>query len=423
VLAVALTTWWHLTHWAFGDFIMVHCSLVSFLAGKNPYDASTYVLPVESRFAYPPLALLIHLPFGFLSLEVAQTVHYVANLALIPVLSALTLRLAGIEVTLARTLGHATLVLLSRPGHANVVMGQTAALLVISIYIALLFARRRPWLAGLALAVTTFKPTFAIPLALLMLVRRDVVPAVVGMALGGIASVASLLVIAGRVGGVMPLLNVLAENYHVFRNRLDNLAFTGPYRLDAVALVGRLVGRPLGTPVELGITLGVLALGAWCVHRLARSEDPAARRLSASVICVTVLTCAYHQGYDGLILALPITALATTRWAPADPAAATARWVLLGLLAIPVANHLATYTPLSYFQPGGAWWTALTSLNGAALLSALLVYTAVTSAMTAASPVRIGPGSFRIAQASDASGTAGRGSDPSPGSPSGPALD
>jgi hypothetical protein len=400
LLVVAGTTWWHLSHWAFVDFVNVlYCPMRSFLEGKNPYDASTYLKLVETRLVYSPLVLLLHLPLGFLSLETAQAVHYAVNVALTPVLSVLALRLAAVHVTTARTFAHAALVLLSLPGHGNLVQGQTVTVLVIATYVSLLFARRRPWLSGLALAVTTFKPTFAVPLALLMLVRRDIVPVVVGLTLAGLASAASFFVIAERAGGLAPLISLLAENYRIFADRPDVAAFSSPYRLDAIALVGRLLGGPLGIAAEVAITLGVIGLGAFGVARLARSDSPAARRLSESLICVTVLTCTHHQRYDGLILALPLTTLAIAPWVSLGPVAAGVRWLLLGLLAVPAVNHLASFTPLHLLHITGGWWVVVTCLNGAALVTALLTYVIVAVRPPTDSTgrrARIGPGSSRV---------------------------
>ena len=167
--------------------------------------------------------------------------------------------------------------------------------------------------------------------------------------------------------------------FRSFADRPDAAVFSSPYRLDAIALVGRLLGRPLGITTEVAITLGVIVLGAWGVARLARSDGLASRRLSESLICVTVLACAYHQGYDGLILALPLTTLAIAPWVSLGPVAAGVRWMLLGLLAVPAVNHLASFTPLRLLHITGGWWVVVTSLNGAALVTALLTYVIVAA--------------------------------------------
>jgi hypothetical protein len=58
----------------------------------------------------------------------------------------------------------------SRPGQWNLLLGQPALELTLPTYAALYNARRAPGLSGLALAISMYKPTFGIPLAVLTLV-------------------------------------------------------------------------------------------------------------------------------------------------------------------------------------------------------------------------------------------------------------
>src|SRR6185295_2450313 len=124
--------------------------------------------PVNSPFPpYLPASLLFHLPFGLLSFPVAEWVHYALTVALMPVLALLALRLAGLVETPARIFAVAALLLASRPGHWNLILGQPTVTLVVGVYVALLLAPRWPVWAGVGLAVSTLKPTFGLPLAVL----------------------------------------------------------------------------------------------------------------------------------------------------------------------------------------------------------------------------------------------------------------
>ena len=104
-------------------------------------------------------------------------------------------------MTIAATLGLTALLLLSRPGHMNLLLGQVTAQVVIGAYVALRWARTRPLLAGMGLALATLKPTYGVPLALLMLFGRgDLGAVVVGVALSGALCLVALVAARARGG-------------------------------------------------------------------------------------------------------------------------------------------------------------------------------------------------------------------------------
>ncbi|MFQ5666145.1 MAG: glycosyltransferase family 87 protein [Candidatus Binatia bacterium] len=370
----------HDAHWALQDFRdAVYYPVVSLLAGHNPYDAAAYTrtYPVRSSFPlYSPLTLLIHLPFGLLPYRTAEAVYYALTLVLTVVLARLTLNACGLASTPARVLGLAALLLISRPGQMNLLGGQTTVAVVIGAYAALHLARTRPWLAGLGLALSTLKPTFGLPLTVLLLARRDIRPVRIGWTIGGILAGGVVAVLVHNAGGVEPFLASLGVNSSAFLVNPANQTTSSISRLDALALLGRLLGRTPALAVQLAVGLGILGLGAFVVHRLAdNGRDERAQHLSAAVVCLTVLTCTYHQAYDLLLLAWPVTALAAGRWKPRPRERGMWRWTLLALLAFPAGNYLTSATVIDTIGITGIWWTAVASLNGAALLAALSVCT------------------------------------------------
>jgi hypothetical protein len=369
--------------WGLADFRdNLYYPVVSFLEGQNPYDRDTYMrsYPVVNGFPlYLPLTILVYLPFGLLPLDVAQVIHYALTLGLTLVLAAVTLRLCGLEQRMTPVFGLATLMLLSRPGHWNLVLGNCAVPAVLGLYVALLYGRERPWLAGLGLALSTFKPTFGLPAAILMLARRETRAVVIGLGVSGVLSTGIAGVIVYQAGGIGEFIHSIQANYTAWQTVPVVSAASNAFRVDVVALVGRFLGRPPTAPEAILLTVAVLAVGALVVRHLTTlGKSAAVRRLSTSVICLSVLTCTYHQAYDMLLLAMPLTALVMGSWPPPVPQSPAVRRLLLLLLGLPAANYLASGTAMGALGITGGTRLAITSFNGMALLIALFVYVAVS---------------------------------------------
>src|SRR5262245_47341907 len=116
--------------WSLVDFrTAVYFPVVCFVTGCNPYDATEFVsrFPVKPFGLYSPLTLVLHLPFALLPLHVAEWLYVGAALLLTVVAAGLALRFATRVVPPRQALIAAALLLLSRPGHSNVVLGQSAA--------------------------------------------------------------------------------------------------------------------------------------------------------------------------------------------------------------------------------------------------------------------------------------------------------
>ena len=348
---------------------------VSLLDGHNPYNEADYVrrYPVGDDFPlYSPISLAVHLPFALLGIRAAEALFYLLNVALTLVLAALSFRLAGAQATAARVFALGALVMLSRPGHMNLFTGQCTVYVVIGVYVALRFARSRPWLAAGGLALSYLKPTYGVPLALLMLCRRDVRAVLLGTGVGGLVSAAMLPFLVRAAGGVGPLLDSLLKNYLTFGGKpsVDSI-----YRIDAVWFFGHLLGSSPEGGADVGITLGILWLGGLAVWLLAQRSHDASRVVSSSLICVTILTCVYHQAYDALILTFPLVAVVGWRGAPAISRLGPAmRAILVCLFAVPALNYLVSDGGMRLLVGRDPWWFVVTSLNGGAVLAAFLLY-------------------------------------------------
>src|SRR4029453_8153253 len=133
-----------------------------------------------------------HLPFGLLPHGEAAWAYFATTLVLTVVLAGLAIAGAGAPVTAAAVLALAAACLVSRAGQMNLLLGQVTAQVVIASYVALRWARSRPLLAGLGLALATLKPTYGVPLAALMLLGRGDVRATVA----GVVAATALCAVA-----------------------------------------------------------------------------------------------------------------------------------------------------------------------------------------------------------------------------------
>src|SRR5262249_18666321 len=138
--------------WGLADFRdNAYYPVVALRHGDNPYDAATYTrrYPVRNAFPpYAPLMLALHAPLVMLSLERAELVYWLITVSLALPLVGLALAACGARQDATVFAVVAAAVLLSRPGHWNVLLGQSAILLVVATFGALHWLRARPGLSG-----------------------------------------------------------------------------------------------------------------------------------------------------------------------------------------------------------------------------------------------------------------------------------
>ena len=368
-----------------------YCGLVDFrdqayypvralLDGNNPYDAEHFMrtYPAVKVFApYSPVLLVLFLPFGLLPLEQAQLAYFLFNLGLVLVLARLALRLSGWPATAAQVFGAATLILVSRPGEWNALLGQFAVLGCVATYVALVYGETRPWLAGIGLAASLFKPTFGVPVVLLMLARRDRRAVVIGVGIATLVSLAVTAVLVQASGGLVPFARALATGYAAWRAESGDPLHT-VYRVDAAALVARLLGRSPGMAVEMGISIALLGCGCVLLRRVTAAASGERRSaLAASMGALIVLTAVYHLLYDLLLLVLPIAWVARRMLRRGRMDRSIVYGLILALLSFPMMNYLASERAATLLGTGSLLWQVGTASNACAPLLGLMLWAVV----------------------------------------------
>ncbi len=374
-------------HYGLQDFRdNVYYPPVAYLDGRNPWDWNDYRTryPVARPFPpYTPIFVGLHMPLAALPYDAAEAAFFAVNAALLVAVAIVALRGAGVKVTGARALAIATLLVLSRPGHQTLFLGQVAPLMTLATGLALVHASARPTLASVGLLLACAKPTYGVPLALLLLARGDDRVALHGGALA--AGVGGALAIApARVaGGWLALLESARSGLaYMAANDASFGESTSVIRIDIASLVGRALGRPPSAFVSALITVSVLGLAALAVRRLRSVEPSGPRPLSAGVVVLALLLSLYHQAYDALLLVLPALALGAAifprgaRIASEPLCRIPSAWKLavLACLLVPAANYFSSSTLIRQLQPGHFAWLAVTGANGIATTAAFAMW-------------------------------------------------
>jgi Glycosyltransferase family 87 len=359
---------------AMNDFqTTVYYPVKAFAEGVNPYDSAEYLArypaPQLLRL-YPPAMLILFRPFAALSLETAARLQAALTIILSGLLAVVSLRLAAIRSRPAAVLLVWALILFSRPGQWNLLLGQITLLVVLGTYGALAASRRSALLAGLGLALSLLKPNFGLPLAALMLARGQVSGVAVGATIAGILNVFPLPRLAELSGGMMKFITLFISGAQQYAQSSGPRGELTVYRVDAGGLLGQWLPTPLGWLGSLLVAGVVLGLVVWALRRRGRPSasaevlDPAA----AGLLCCAILLSLYHIGYDMLLLAWPFVGIVSRL--RRSPGRASSRHLLqIGLLTLLAVNYASSYSVIDAVHAHGALLGLLTSLNGTALVA------------------------------------------------------
>ena len=365
----------------------IYYPVVALRDGVNPYNVDAYYrnYPVGQEFPlYTPIHLLIHAPLLLFSFSTARAISFGWNLALVLGLAATALRLAGIRLRTAAVFGLGTLILLSDPGKFDLRSGQPALMIVIAVYLAWRTSGSPgttdtatpdstvPLVIGaIALAVVWSKPTYAIPLTVLLLVRNRVRVAALGTALGFTLSALVLPSLVDAAGGMNRLVHSWQDSARV-TSRSGQSKLGSGLRIDVANTFVRITRlHPSETVGALGGLL-LLAAGAWLVWQL-RRRDPQGDReeLVVALGCLLILTSTYHVPYDYLLLVGPMVML--TRRGPSHAIAwpRHVRTTVTLLLLVPLVDPLGWSPINAVLGKSGFQWMLGTTMMSTYVLIAL----------------------------------------------------
>jgi len=353
--------------WAMTDFYSAAYNPVhAVLEGQTPYDRDSTFPP------YAPLQLVVHLPFALLSPQAAATTYFLFTIGLTLALAVLALRLARVEIKPERVLALTAAVLLSRPGHWTLLLGQVSILLSVLTYLTFFYERSKPAVAKWALCGLLLKPTYGVPVALLLWAWGRKKLSALGLGLAMLLNLPLVILFAAREGGIGPLLNAALGGYRGWQEISDVNPATSNTRTDAVSLISRIVGAPLSTVQQILLSLAILTLAALVLNLLSKRSDDTARNLAVSIICLTTSLVGFHRGYDLVLLTAPFVMVLRPGSRPQVPS-----WIRAGivlLFSVLALNWIATESVLARWQLNRPVWLGVTSLSGLCLLILFLTY-------------------------------------------------
>ena len=365
----------------------------AFAKGVNPYgqDVVKHFPMARSAPPYSPVVFMIYQPVTWLALPAADIVFFSLNV----------IALAGFAwciVTTIRKLVKSssncllnwfgddalasvwafTAIMLSRPGHITLFTGYFTAQLVIGVFIALHYARSKPLLAGVGMLLASGKPTYIIPLTILMLFRRDFKATVIGLLLCAVVATAGIgwLAVDSDVASVV---EGIKQGQAAFDDDPTEDPINTWTRLDAMGVVSKIAGlKPSGAQYLAGMLALLIPIGyfIWQIRQkeILGGEDETFQP-TAIIACLALLISIYHHSYDALLIlpfwiALPLGGRSLFPW--------LSGWrihVAFALLTVPVINYVATlrFRELLVIDNQSAIWNAITAANGICLLAALIL--------------------------------------------------
>lgn len=358
--------------WAMVDFrATVYYPVIAFLNGDNPYNYEHFRTryPVQDPFPpHPPAILLVSLPFGLMSYAHAAVAFYLYTIAMTLLVALLAVRMTNPRGTAALVLTVASVMILSRPGHMNLLLGQNTLLFVIGFYLAIYCARTSPCWSAIGVSLACLKPTFGIPLVVLMLAQRQFRAVFLAVGIAAFMNLPPFAVLICDSGGLAPFLRSLGSSFEAFERDPHVNPLTSPLLLNASGVASRLIGRPLGAAGEAFILLVVLGVATIALRVLVKQYGRESRALATAVVALATLIAVYHLPYDLLLLTLPCVAFLGRRL-PAVFYAPGLYWSLVALFAVLAFNYIATFSGVAALGLSGLPLRLVTEVNPLALLA------------------------------------------------------
>ncbi len=346
----------------------------AFLQGVNPYSERfvekypvTRPLPLLS-----PWTLLLHAPLALLPVQVAELIFFLINVGLC--IAVAWFATQWMPLGEARTrwfLIACVLVVGSRSGHTTLFTGYATAELVVGTFVALTYAVNKPWLSAVGVCIASCKPTYAIPLFLLMVARGDHIAAWRGVLLsviGAMLAVGRLLLVSSPGQFIEAFIHGqsqhMADEYELPVNtwtRVDVLSW--------IAKWCRIAPSELVHLVVMVFLLLLPALALWHIRRLTR--DQSAAGLSSGVIAVSILATIYHHVYDAMLV-FPVVIGLFANHPDLARGKKLMRWTIAGLMLFVTWNYLGSELAIRRLHITGDTLLLVASTGPIALTAAWL---------------------------------------------------
>ena len=366
------------------DFYTVYTYSKAFGDGVNPYSSEVmehpdYIVP-RNAAPFSPFAFLIYLPLTLLSLKFASVTFFVINWILFGVLALCCISMSRIKFDWVLWIWVFGFLVFSRPGHMTLFTGYFTVMLAIGTVVALHFSKSRPLLSGAGFLFAAVKPTYAIPLTLLMLARRDFKATMIGVFLTTVFAIGCFAWLSSHsdFGSVISGIQSGQEAFHNDKTEEPINTWT---RIDTAAIVAKVMHRVPSSVEYLVVMLVLLVIPCLAIWRASIQEverngvEKGAGSLTAVIVVLALLVTIYHHSYDCLITSVAMVSLLLQG---SQLKTSIPRFASIGigvLLMVPMGNYASTRAfrdKLGFDQLDSAWQFTTMS-NGICLAFALLV--------------------------------------------------
>lgn len=294
--------------------------------------------------AYSPFIVALHIPLTFLPLQAAEVVYFAAILGMMLAVAWLVLREADREAARYLVVPLLTFMVFSRGGHSTLITGYFTMELVLGVVVAFRYADSRPWLSALGVLFASGKPTYAIPLGIVMLARGNYRALFMGIVLAVVGALVPLLFLAEQHGWEK-IIEAVQTGQEDHLDDTTEFPINTWTRIDIAAIVCKWLGA---NPRELVLLVAMLPLIAWPamqLRRLQRDGDRSGATTPSGAVCVlAMLTSLYHHAYDALTVVGPVVGLMIGRHAGYRNFGVFARIALAALLSAPLWNYTSSET-------------------------------------------------------------------------------
>ncbi|MGN6136072.1 MAG: glycosyltransferase family 87 protein [Aureliella sp.] len=352
----------------------IYFPALAFVEGVSPYGERfadlypvTRPLPLMS-----PLVLVLHAPLAAMPVRAAEIVYFAINSLLMAALAWMCV--AWLPPGTRRTLwwlASLLLIVASRSGHTTLFTGYLTTEMVCGTLLALACAARRPWLSAVGVALTSCKPTYAIPLFLLMIARGDHRAAWRGLGL----SIVGAGLGAGRLLLAATPAQLWADIQHGQAAHMSDsyeLPVNTWTRIDLLAVIAKWLEWAPSEAIHLVVMVLLLPLPALALWQLKRARaDERAAGLSSSLIAVSIVATLYHHVYDALLVFPAIFGLWLSE-PSTQRGSRNLRVVIAGLLLFVTWNYAGSDLAVRVTGVSGLPLKLLTSTGPIALAAAWL---------------------------------------------------
>lgn len=372
---------------------------LAWLKGENPYSqayADSY--PVMRQIPlFSPLLFLTHAPLAILPLHISEVLYFAIMLGCIFGCAWLFYR-ALVESDLPGESQKNTryrwwilglfsfLILCSRASQTTLLSGYFTLELSLATLLIFYFSDKSPWVASFALAYSSIKPTFAIPLGLMLLALGRFNIAFRGTLLAILAAGVGIFWMAIHVEhdgasasanlseNIHSVVDVMLNSQEVHRDQNWSKPAVSWTRIDALALFAKWSRTEPDDLIHLAIMMIMLVPVCYLLWQARRTDD--AHRLTGFVTGFAILSTIvslYKNAYDAIPLLAPVLGSVLSSTDIWKSLRSGTKWILGLLLVIPLLNYTSTRMFLSRIPQNQTLLDVLTSVNAFAVLVAWIV--------------------------------------------------